>query len=176
MCDRRHHAGRSVKTADGTVISSLHRRQYITEFKKTRIKIDAQVLDHLLVQLVCDNYGTHKSPATRKWSQRPRLHMHPTPDLLRLAQPSRTLDRLSHRRPAAPRRPPQRVGIEERPPCLGQAWNEAPIPLTWTKTADQILTGDSEKLMTRISGAVHLGMYQWQQTPAATRGRTVVPT
>ena len=54
-------------TADGTVISSLHRRHRTIEFKKFLTKIDDQVPDDLDVHLVCDNYGTHKSPAIKKW-------------------------------------------------------------------------------------------------------------
>jgi transcriptional regulator with XRE-family HTH domain len=41
-------------TADGTVISSLHRRHRSTEFRKFLTKIDAQVPAHLEVHLVCD--------------------------------------------------------------------------------------------------------------------------
>ena len=49
-------------TADGTVISSLHRRHRAIEFKKFLIKIDTQVPDDLEVHLVCDNYSTHVCP------------------------------------------------------------------------------------------------------------------
>src|SRR5664279_4492686 len=49
--------------ADGTVISSIHRRHRAIEFKKFLTKIDAEVPEHLDVHLVCDNYGTHKTPA-----------------------------------------------------------------------------------------------------------------
>jgi hypothetical protein len=67
-------------TADGTVISSLHRRHRTIEFKKFLAKIDSQVPAHLDVHLVCDNYGTHKTPAVKKWlATHPRFHMHYTP-------------------------------------------------------------------------------------------------
>ena len=49
-------------TTDGTVISSLHRRHRTIEFTKFLTKIDSLVPDDLDVHLVCDNYGTHKSP------------------------------------------------------------------------------------------------------------------
>jgi transposase/transposase-like protein len=65
---------------DGTVISSMHRRHRAVEFKKFLAKIDAQVPDHLQVHLICDNYGTHKTPAITRWLQaHPRFHMHFTP-------------------------------------------------------------------------------------------------
>src|SRR4051794_29303250 len=67
-------------TADGSVISSLHRRHRSTEFKKFLAKIDAEVPNHLDVHLVCDNYGTHKTPAIRGWlDKHPRFHIHFTP-------------------------------------------------------------------------------------------------
>ena len=47
-------------TADGTVISSLHRRHRSIEFKKFLAKIDAEVPADLDVHLICDNYSTHK--------------------------------------------------------------------------------------------------------------------
>ena len=49
-------------TADGQVISSLHRRHRTIEFKKFLTKIDAEVPDELDVHLVADNYGTHVCP------------------------------------------------------------------------------------------------------------------
>ena len=67
-------------TADGTVISAMHRRHRTIEFKKFLTKIDAQVPAELDVHLVCDNYGTHKSPAIKKWlAAHPRFHVHYTP-------------------------------------------------------------------------------------------------
>ena len=67
-------------TADGTVISATHRRHSAVEFRKFLQKIDSQVPEHLDVHLVCDNYGTHKSPAIVRWlEQHPRLQMHYTP-------------------------------------------------------------------------------------------------
>ena len=67
-------------TADGTVISSIHRRHRTIEFKKFLAKIDADVPAGLNIHLVCDNYGTHKSPAIRTWlGQHPRFHIHYTP-------------------------------------------------------------------------------------------------
>jgi transposase len=67
-------------TADGTVISSLHRRHRTIEFKKFLTKIDSLVPDELDVHMICDNYGTHKRPAIRRWlEQHPRFHVHYTP-------------------------------------------------------------------------------------------------
>ena len=39
-----------------------------------------QSLTILKCTLVCDNYGTHKSPAVKAWLERhPRIHVHYTP-------------------------------------------------------------------------------------------------
>ena len=60
-------------TADGTVISATHRRHRTVEFKKFLTKIDSQVPEQLDVHLVCDNYGTHKSPAIVRWLEQHRV-------------------------------------------------------------------------------------------------------
>ena len=66
--------------ADGTVISSLHRRHRSIEFKKFQTKIDTEVPDELEVHLVCDNYSTHKTPTIAKWlDAHPRFRRHLTP-------------------------------------------------------------------------------------------------
>jgi transposase len=65
---------------DGTVIGELHRQHRAAEFKKFLITIDKTVPAELDVHLVCDNYGTHKTPAIKAWLARhPRFHMHFTP-------------------------------------------------------------------------------------------------
>jgi transposase/uncharacterized protein YerC len=89
MCERRTHdylrhgttsLFAAFDVADGSVISSTHRRHRTIEFKKFLAKIDAEVPEHLDVHLVCDNYGTHKSPAIKTWLARhPRFHIHYTP-------------------------------------------------------------------------------------------------
>ena len=67
-------------TADGTVISSIHRRHRAIEFKKFLVKIDPDVPDDLEVHLVCDNDSTHKRPSIVTWLEaHPRFHMHVTP-------------------------------------------------------------------------------------------------
>jgi transposase len=64
--------------ADGTVISELHRRHQ--EFLKFLKRIDKNVPAALDIHLICDNYGTHKTPAVKAWLARhPRFHVHFTP-------------------------------------------------------------------------------------------------
>jgi transposase len=142
-------------TADGTVISSLHRRHRTIEFKKFLQKIDSQVPEHLDVHLVCDNYGTHKSPAIRRWlDAHPRFHMHHTPTYASwMNQVERwfayltqdLLRRSDHRSVHA---------LERDIRAWVDAWNENPKPFIWTKTAEQILESLS-RLLHRINGAGH---------------------
>jgi hypothetical protein len=65
--------------ADGTVISELHRRHRHQEYLKFLRRIDKNVPVELDVHVVCDNYGTHKTPAIQDWLARhPRFHpLHP---------------------------------------------------------------------------------------------------
>ncbi len=127
-------------TADGTVISSLHRRHRTVEFKKFLAKIDSQVPADLDVHLVCDNYGTHKSPAIIAWlAAHPRFHSHYTPTYSSwINQVERwfaylteqLLQRSDHRSVQA---------LEKDIRGWVEAWNDNPKPFIWTKTAEQIL-------------------------------------
>lgn len=145
----------ALNTADGTVISSLHRKHRAVEFKKFLAKIDAEVPDHLDVHLVCDNYGTHKHPTVNRWLEtHPRFHMHFTPTYSSwLNQVERffayvtadLLQRSDHRSVQA---------LERDIRNWVKAWNADPKPFIWTKTAEQIL--DSlKRLLQRITGAGH---------------------
>ena len=141
--------------ADGTVISAVHRRHRAIEFRKFLAKIDTEVPAGLDVHVVCDNYGTHKTPATRAWlAKHPRFHVHFTPTGSSwLNQVERwfayltdqLLRRGSHRSVPA---------LEADLRAWAAAWNDDPKPFVWTKTADQILDSLG-RLITRISGAGH---------------------
>ena len=141
--------------ADGSVISSLHRRHRSTEFKKFLAKIDAEVPADLDVHLICDNYGTHKTPAVATWLQaHPRFHMHFTPTYSSwINQVERffafitadLLVRSDHRSVQA---------LEKDIRAWVKAWNDKPKPFIWTKSADQILASLS-RLLQRTTGAGH---------------------
>ncbi len=142
-------------TADGSVISSLHRRHRSTEFRKFLTKIDTEVPDHLDVHLVCDNYGTHKSPAVIAWlAAHPRFHIHYTPTYSSwINQVERwfaylteqLLQRSDHRSVQA---------LERDIRAWVKAWNDNPKPFLWTKTAEQILASLG-RLLQRVNGAGH---------------------
>jgi transposase/transcriptional regulator with XRE-family HTH domain/transposase-like protein len=142
--------------ADGTVISSTHRRHRALEFQKFLNKIDSQVPEHLDVHLVCDNYGTHKSPAIQRWLQsHPRFHMHYTPTYSSwINQVERwfayltqdLLQRSDHRSVQA---------LEKDIRDWVAGWNENPQPFIWTKTAEQILESLSRFLQRVTTSATN---------------------
>jgi hypothetical protein len=116
--------------SDGTVISSIHRRHRAIEFKKFLTKIDTEVPDHLDVHLVCDNYGTHKTPAITKWlTAHPRFHMHFTPTGASwINQVERWFGFITDQL-IPPRQPPLRPSPRSRHPRLGQSLERRPQTL-----------------------------------------------
>jgi len=145
----------ALNIVDGTVISSLHRRHRAIEFKKFLAKIDTEVPAHLDVHLICDNYGTHKSPTIVKWLEgHPRFHMHFTPtysswinqvERLFAYVTADLLQRSDHRSVQA---------LEADIRNWVKAWNDNPKPFIWTKTAEQILNSLA-RLLQRTTGAGH---------------------
>ena len=142
-------------TADGTVISSLHRRHRTIEFKKFLAKIDAEVPADLDVHLICDNYGTHKTAAVKTWlAAHPRFQMHFTPtysswlnQVERLfAFVTEDLLQRSHHDSVQQLEADIRGWVKD--------WNTHPKPFIWTKSADEILESLG-RLLKRISGAGH---------------------
>ena len=141
--------------ADGTVISAIHRRHRAVEFRKFLTTIDAQVPDHLDVHLVCDNYGTHKTPAVKAWLARhPRFHVHFTPTSSSWVNQverwfgfitDQLIRRGSHTSVQA---------LEADIRGWVKSWNDDPKPFIWTKTAEQILDSLG-RLLTRINGEAH---------------------
>jgi transposase len=140
---------------DGTVISELHRRHRAIEFRKFLITIDKAVPNELDVHIVCDNYGTHKTPEINTWLTRhPRFHMHFTPTGSSwVNQVERFFGLITDKL--------IRRGIHTSVEALEadirnwiKNWNDNPRPFTWTKTADEILNSLA-KYIARINGATH---------------------
>jgi len=133
--------------ADGTVISQMHRRHRAVEFGKFLVAIDKVVPAELDVHLVCDNYGTHKTPAIQAWLARhPRFHMHFTPTGSSwINQVERWFALLTGKL--------IRRGVHTSVAALENdiqnwiaTWNENPRPFTWVKTADDILNSLADYL------------------------------
>jgi transposase-like protein/transposase len=141
--------------ATGEVISSLHRRHRAAEFKNLLVKIDKEVPAHLQIHLICDNYGTHKTPAIRAWLERhPRFHMHFTPTSSSwINQVERWFGFLADQQ--------IRRGVHKNVQNLEadirswiKQWNDNPRPFIWTKTATEILESLAN-FCRRISDAGH---------------------
>jgi transposase len=141
--------------ADGTVIGETHRQHRATEFKKFLVTIDKTVPEGLDVHLICDNYGTHKTPAVKAWLARhPRFHLHFTPTGSSwINQVERWFGYLTDQM--------IRRGAHKSVQSLEKQirdwitdWNDSPRPFVWKKTADEILESLA-RYCRRISDAGH---------------------
>jgi transposase len=141
--------------ADGTVISEIHRRHRATEFKKFLATIDKTVPAELDVHLVCDNYGTHKTPVIKAWlAAHPRFHIHFTPTGSSwINQVERWFGFLTDQ---MIRRGVHKsvVALEKDIRAWIKDWNEDPKPFVWRKTAEEIIDSLA-RYCERISGAGH---------------------
>ena len=142
-------------TADGTVIGELHRQHRATEFKKFLTTIDKQVPAELDVHLICDNYGTHKTPAVKAWLTRhPRFHMHFTPTGSSwINQVERWFGLLTDKKIRRGNHTSVHA-LEADIRDWVRNWNTNPTPFIWTKTGEEILESLA-RFCRRISGAGH---------------------
>jgi transposase len=141
--------------ADGTVIGELHRQHRATEFKKFLITIDKTVPAELDIHLVCDNYGTHKTPAVKAWLARhPRFHLHFTPTSSSwINQVERWFGFLTEQKIKRGAHKSVRA-LENDIRAWITDWNTHPRPFLWTKTAEEILDSLA-RFCRRTSGAGH---------------------
>jgi transposase len=127
--------------ATGKVIGELHRRHRAKEFLQFLRTVDDNVPSKLDVHLVMDNYGTHKTPAVRRWFARhPRFHVHYTPTSASwLNQVERWVADLTTRQI---RRATHRSTLELEKAIREylKSHNEDSKPFVWTKSADDILS------------------------------------
>jgi transposase len=141
--------------ADGSVIGETHRRHRATEFKKFLTTIDKTVPEGLDIHVVCDNYGTHKTPTIKTWlAKHPRFHLHFTPTGSSwINQVERWFgfltDQLIRR---AVHKSVQSLEKDIR--AWIKDWNDDPKPFVWSKTADEILDSLTRYIQ-RISGVGH---------------------
>lgn len=126
--------------ATGAVIGRLYPKHRSTEFRKFLDQIEANVPGDLDIDLVMDNYATHKTKPIRDWlTKRPRWHIHFTPTgaswinqverffaLLTDKQIRRGIHRLTK-------------ALEDDIRAFIKIHNESPRPFRWTKSADDIL-------------------------------------
>ncbi|MFE9492672.1 IS630 family transposase, partial [Streptomyces sp. NPDC006641] len=119
--------------ATGEVITSLHRRHRAAEFKKFLIKIEKEVPGHLQIHLICDNYGTHKTPAIKAWlAKHPRFHLHFTPTGSSwINQVERWFGFLADQKIRRGSHKSVR-SLEADIRAWVKEWNENPTPFVWT--------------------------------------------
>jgi transposase len=132
----------ALDVATGTVIGRCHRRHRHQEFVKFLDHVDAALVREpgVSVHVVLDNYGTHKTPAVKRWFLRhPEYHLHFTPTSASwLNQVERFFARITEQR--------IRRGVFTSVPQLERAiadylaeHNANPKPFVWTADADSIL-------------------------------------
>ncbi len=124
----------------GKVIAECHRRHRAREFRKFLQTIASSVPRSLEIHLILDNYGTHKTPAIRRWLvAHPRFHVHFTPtgaSWLNLVE--RWFALLTDKRIRRGSFSSVR-GLEQAIEEFLNLHNQQPRPFVWTKTADEIL-------------------------------------
>ena len=72
----------ALDVATGQVIGRCHRRHRHQEFLRFLNELDSKLVREpgVEIHLVLDNYGTHKTPAVKRWFLRhPEYHLHFTP-------------------------------------------------------------------------------------------------
>jgi transposase len=141
--------------ATGKVIGEFHRRHRAKEFLQFLHTLDQNVPQKLDVHLVMDNYGTHKTPAVKRWFARhPRFQVHFTPTSSSwLNQVERWFSDLTTRQI---RRGTHRstVELENAIRDYLATHNKNPKPFVWTKSADDILASLARFCM-RTSNSGH---------------------
>jgi transposase len=147
----------ALHVATGQVIGKCYRRHRQQEFLKFLNEIDSKIMKEpgVEIHLVMDNYGTHKTPAVKRWfARRPEYHLHFTPTSGSwLNQVERFFAEITEKR--------IRRGVFRSVEALEQAileflakHNENPKTFVWTADADMIL--DRVKgVCERISNSGH---------------------
>jgi transposase len=129
-----------------------HRHQEFLAFLK---HLDKHVPEELDLQLIVDNYATHKHPKVKQWlAARPRYHMHYTPTYASwLNQVEIWFNLIIQQaiRRGSFRKVKELVANIKR---FVKAYNPKAKPFVWTATADSILK-KIEPLCKYISGTGH---------------------
>jgi transposase len=147
----------ALNVATGSVIGQCYRRHRQQEFLRFLKEIDTRITREPGVQIhiVMDNYGTHKTPAVKRWFERhPEYHLHFTPTSGSwLNQVERFFAEITEKR--------IRRGAFRSVAALEAAimeylahHNENPRPFVWTANADLILER-VKKVCERISNSGH---------------------
>jgi transposase len=130
----------ALNVATGHVTDACYPRHRHQEFLKF-LKQVAAAYPGTELHVICDNYSAHKHAAVKDWlAKNPRVTMHFTPtscSWINLVECFfSVITRQSIRRGSF-------TSVKELTTAIGafiDSWNEHPVPFTWTKDADEILT------------------------------------
>ena len=132
----------ALNVASGEIIGNCFRQHRHQEFLKFLKQVDAQVVraPGTEIHLIMDNYGTHKTPAVKRWfAKHPEYHLHFTPTSASwLNMIERFFAEITEKR--------IRRGAFRSVKALEKAIhdylahrNQNPKPFVWTANADSIL-------------------------------------
>jgi transposase len=130
----------AIEVGQGEVIATCMKRHRHQEWIKFLKLVDEHTPEELNLHVIVDNYATHKHEKVKQWLERhPRFHMHFIPtssSWLNVVEGFfRNLDHKRLKRDAFRSVPELTKAI------MGyiNSHNKKPRPITWTKTADEIL-------------------------------------
>lgn len=130
----------ALELAQGKVIGQCYARHRHQEFLKFLKRLDAEFPEEIQLNLVMDNYGTHKHPRVQRWLQHhPRFipHFIPTSSSwLNLVE--RWFGELTEKRI----RRGVFVSVSDLIAAIKEylaAWNTNPKPFVWTATVESIM-------------------------------------
>ena len=141
--------------ATGEVFGLCRKRHRHEEFLSFLRLIDREVPAELDIDLVLDNYATHKHAKVKRWlAARPRFHLHFTPTSASwLNQVERWFGLLSQR--AIKRGSFRSVAdLVHKIQAFIDAYNASATPFVWVATAQSIIDKVARIAM-RISGTAH---------------------
>lgn len=130
----------ALNVLEGKVIGSCYQRHRHQEFIKFLRQIDREFPGPVVLHLIMDNYGTHRTPEVKAWLKKhPRFVIHFVPtscSWLNLIE--RWFAELTNKRI----RRASFLDVADLIAAIDEflaAWNEAPKPFIWTATVDSIV-------------------------------------
>ena len=130
----------ALNVLEGKVIGSCYQRHRHQEFIKFLRQIDREFPGPVVLHLIMDNYGTHRTPEVKAWLKKhPRFVIHFVPtscSWLNLIE--RWFAELTNKRI----RRDSFLDVADLIAAIDEflaAWNEAPKPFIWTATVDSIV-------------------------------------
>lgn len=145
----------ALDTANGKVLTQCRQRHRHQEYLGFLREIEKNVPQNLQVQVIVDNYATHKHLRVKRWfAARPRFHVHFTPTYASwLNQVEIWFNRITQQ--AIRRGTFSSVkDLVEKIDHYVKKSNRQAQPFVWTATADSIFA-KVERLCERISGTAH---------------------